>query len=98
MSDIQEYPIALYKGGDLTAEAFVVNDAEEEKIAKAEGFIRHGHKAEKVKDEGEMSAAELKAELTRRNVEFRGNASRDSLQALYDAEIAKEKVKDEGEA
>lgn len=94
MSEIQEYPLALYKGGDLTGEAFLVNDAEEEKIAKSEGFIRHGHKAASAKAEGEMSAADLKAELTKRNVEFRGNASRDSLQALYDEALAK----DEGEA
>ena len=94
MSEIQEYPLALYKGGDLAAAVYVVHDAEEEKIAKGEGFIRHGQSASSAREEGDMSAADLKAELTKRNIEFRGNASRDSLQALYDEALAK----GEGEA
>jgi hypothetical protein len=98
MSDIQEYPLALYQGGDLTGAVLVVNDAQEEKLAKAEGFIRHGHKMEKAAGEGEMSAKDLKEELTKRDIEFRGNASRDVLQGLYDEALAKEKAAGEGEA
>lgn len=36
-------------------------------------------------DDGQMSAKELKAALTELKVEFKGNASKAQLQALYDA-------------
>lgn len=98
MSDIQEYPLALYQGGDLASAVFVVNDAEEEKLARAQGFVRHGHKVEKAAGEGDLTAAQLKEELTKRNVEFKGNASRDVLQGLYDEALAKEKAAGEGDA
>lgn len=43
-----------------------------------------------------LTAAEIKAKLTALNIEFRGNASRDSLQALLDeheAQAAVEEIK-----
>lgn len=43
-----------------------------------------------------LTAAELKAKLTALNIEFRSNASRDSLQALFDeheAHVAVEEIK-----
>lgn len=48
---------------------------------------RPGQKAEAGAGTGgdaEMTAAELKAELTKRKVEFKGNASRETLQQLLD--------------
>jgi len=35
-------------------------------------------------DKAKLTAADLKAKLTELNIEFKGNASRDSLQALLD--------------
>ncbi len=43
-----------------------------------------------------LTAAEIKAKLTALNIEFKGNASRDSLQALldeHDAQAAVEEIK-----
>lgn len=36
-----EYPLMLYIDGDAEKAHVIVKDAEEEKVAKAEGFIRH---------------------------------------------------------
>jgi len=37
-----------------------------------------------------LSAAQLKDELKKRNIEFKGNASREVLQGLYDEAVAAE--------
>jgi hypothetical protein len=47
--------------------------------------------------EGELSAAQLKDELRKRNIEFRGNASRAVLQGLYDEAVKAESGGEEGE-
>ena len=91
MTDIHEYPLALYQGGELTAAAYIVNDAEEEKIANEQGFIRFSTAEGGTGGDQSLTATQLKEELTKLNVEFKGNASRDYLQGLYDEAIAKAK-------
>lgn len=39
-------------------------------------------------DKSKLTAAEIKSKLTELSIEFKGNASRDSLQELLDAHIA----------
>ena len=43
-------------------------------------------------DKAKLNAGEIKARLTELNIEFKGNASRDSLQALLDKAEAEAKV------
>lgn len=43
-------------------------------------------------DKAKLTAGELKAKLTELSIEFKGNASRDSLQELLDAHIAAEAI------
>lgn len=83
-----EYPLMLYQGGDTSSAYIIVTDADEEKLAAADGFLRHGETS--ASGDTPLTATQLKEELTKRNVEFRGNASRDALQALYDEALAKE--------
>ena len=46
--------------------------------------------------EAGLSASQLKDELKKRNIEFKGNASRAVLQGLYDAAVAAEGNGSEG--
>lgn len=39
-----DYPLMVFLDGDVEKAHTIVNDAEEEKIAKADGFIRIGAK------------------------------------------------------
>lgn len=87
MSDENEYPIMLYQGGDLAGANFIAKDAEEEKIANEGRFTRHGQAGSGAGTD--LTATQLKEELTKLGVEFKGNASRDYLQGLYDEALAK---------
>lgn len=97
MSNENEYPLMVYRGSDTAQDHLIVNNAEEEAIAKQGGFTRHD--APKPKNDGlpkpptniDLTVPQLKEELKKRNVDFAGNASREVLQGLYDEALAKEK-------
>lgn len=80
MSDFAEFPKCLYQGNDILSTYVVVKDESEEAEANERGF---GIDAENTKKD--MTAAELKAALTEKNVSFSATAKKAELQALFDA-------------
>lgn len=96
MSETNEYPLMLYLDGNTSAANVIVDDAEGEAIAKGGGFLRAG--SERSSDEKEsLTATQIKEELTKRGIEFKGNDSRENLQAQLDEAIAEGKKEGEGE-
>lgn len=55
---------------------------------------RYGFESSDDGSDGALSASQLKDELKKRNIEFRGNASRAVLQGLYDEAVAAEQSGD----
>lgn len=52
--EIQEYPKALYKGGDQAAEHVIVNDGKEEAAKRKDGFKMLGEPEAKSKGKGDQ--------------------------------------------
>jgi hypothetical protein len=61
-----EYPLMLYQGGDTSSAYIIVTDADEEKLAAADGFLRHGETS--ASGDTPLTATQLKEELTKRNI------------------------------
>lgn len=57
-----EYPLMLFKGGDITAEYLIVDDAEEEAVASEDGFVRAGALAAENSDSDSDSDSEEEEE------------------------------------
>lgn len=52
--EVQEYPKALYKGGDQAAEHVIVSDGKEEAAKRKAGFKMLGEPETKAKNKGEQ--------------------------------------------
>lgn len=60
--EVQEYPKALYKGGDQGAEHVIVSDGKEEAAKRKAGFKMLGEPETKSKTKGEQLPADDQGE------------------------------------
>lgn len=90
----EPHPVSAERKAELRAQGFRIVD-----VAFApEDYVAPEAPANEGGESGEtgLSASQLKDELKKRNIEFKGNASRTVLQGLYDAAVAAEGNGSEG--